>query len=70
MVQNPPSGSQTCFRLVGLGRSGSLGWPSDLNFPDLFSPLSALPMFEICPEAQQAVVSALNAHHLQELAHF
>ena len=23
-------------------------------------------MFEICPEAQQAVVSALNAHHLQE----
>ena len=27
-------------RVVGLGRSGSfLGWPSGLNFPDLFSPL-------------------------------
>ena len=32
----------------------------------LFIVVSALPMFEICPEAQQAVVSALNAHHLQE----
>ena len=32
--------SKSSIRLTnGLDRSGSLGWPSGLNFPDLFSPL-------------------------------
>ena len=41
-------------------------WTEGSSLTRLLIVGSALPMFEICPEAQQAVVSALNAHHLQE----
>ena len=45
--------------------SEGLTWTEGPSLPPLFAE-KVLPLFDICPEAQQAVVSALNSQHLQE----